>query len=141
MSHVQRQAGQVVFGAYITLGKSGQHAPNWSLIPLAEKLLEVPHELIQTALDLERQENPSASGLTAFSRDNPPLARDLKLPDWTCISRLAYPPPTVPLALLIAPVVQGDPRRYSADWHAAIAEEQRALRERQERERVRFCTK
>ena len=56
-------------------------------------------------------------------------------------ARLGYPPPTVPLAALIAPVVQGDPRRYSGDWHAAIAEEQRALRERQERERVRFCTK
>jgi hypothetical protein len=41
--------------------------------------------------------------------------------------------PTVPLAVLIAPVVQSDPRRYSGDWHVAIAEEQRALRERQER--------
>ena len=43
-------------------------------------------------------------------------------------------PPTVPLAVLSAPVVQGDARRYSGNWHEAIAEEQRAQRERQERE-------
>jgi hypothetical protein len=28
-------------------------------------------------------------GLDRFSRDNPRLARELKLPDWTCSCRLA----------------------------------------------------
>src|ERR1019366_5005322 len=78
--------------------------------------------------------NPSARNLESFTRDNPPIARDLKLPDWTCSCRLAYPPPIVPLAALIAPAAAGDPRLHTGDWWQVNEEGARVLRERKERE-------
>jgi hypothetical protein len=75
-----------------------------------------------------------ARNLNGFTRDDPPIARDLKLPDWANTAKMAWPVPSVPLALLVAPAVSGDSHRYSGDWWQVKEDEARALRERQERE-------
>jgi hypothetical protein len=75
-----------------------------------------------------------ARNLAGFTRGEPSIAKELRLPDWLNATKMAWPPPTVPLAALIAPPASGDPRRYSGDWWRVKEEEARAVRERQERE-------
>ncbi len=75
-----------------------------------------------------------ARELTEFSRDEPSITRDLKLPDWSESNKLAWPPsaPTAGLVLATA-VAPAFDRRYSADWYQALAEDtkRRKLDERQ----------
>ena len=44
----------------------------------------------------------TARNLPAFSREQPPLASKLQLPDYDRSDRFEFPPPTVPAAVLIA---------------------------------------
>lgn len=44
----------------------------------------------------------TARGLQSFSCEQPSIAANLKLPDWTRSDRLAFPPPTIPASVLIA---------------------------------------
>lgn len=44
----------------------------------------------------------TARGLQSFSREQPPLASNLRLPDYNRSDRLAFPSPTIPAAVLIA---------------------------------------
>ena len=44
----------------------------------------------------------TARNLPAFSREQPPLASSLRLPDYNRSDRLAFPPPTIPASVLIA---------------------------------------
>lgn len=62
-----------------------------------------------------------ARGLDDFSRDQPSITRELRLPDWAESNKLLWPPPAVPAAVLLAEMVSQihDPRRHSADWFAA----------------------
>ncbi len=66
-----------------------------------------------------------ACNLTDFTRDEPSITRELKLPSWTESNRLIWPPPTTPASVMVAGSVAAvhDPRRYSADWREAPREE------------------
>jgi hypothetical protein len=77
-----------------------------------------------------------ARGLTEYSRDQPPLARELRIPDFIESNKLAFPPSDdTPIAVRVAaPVAQvHDRRRHSADWAEAMTaeHEQRKVLERQ----------
>jgi hypothetical protein len=43
-----------------------------------------------------------ARNLSSFSRDEPSFAKELKLPDWHNCNRLVWPPPQIPLSVLVA---------------------------------------
>jgi hypothetical protein len=43
-----------------------------------------------------------ARNLSSFSRDEPPFAKELKLPDWHQSNRFVWPPPKIPLSVLVA---------------------------------------
>jgi hypothetical protein len=57
-----------------------------------------------------------ARGLTDFSRDDPPVARDLKLPSWSESNKLIWPPPQPSLGVIIALSMPTSDPRYSRDW-------------------------
>jgi hypothetical protein len=57
----------------------------------------------------------TARGLGGFDRENPSLTQQLQLPDFERSSRLTWPPPKIPLALLAATPVPFD-RAYSGEW-------------------------
>ncbi len=62
-----------------------------------------------------------ARGLDEFSRDSPPLSKELRLPDWAESCRLVWPPRETPASVLLSESMSGDADpRYSADWHAAL---------------------
>ena len=65
-----------------------------------------------------------ARGLEDFSRDQPSITRELKLPSWTESNKLAWPPPARPVGVVLAEAMSGnaDPR-YSAHWREALREE------------------
>jgi hypothetical protein len=65
-----------------------------------------------------------ARGIDAFSRDARPLAEGLQLPAFEPGQRPLYPPPFNPAVFM--PPVPFNPR-YSAQWHEAAEEEQRAI--------------
>jgi hypothetical protein len=75
----------------------------------------------------------SARNLDGFTRDDPPITKGLQLPDWANAAKMAWPPPQVPLGVLMA---QGMvPAAYPAgDWWRPKEEADRAQRERHERE-------
>jgi hypothetical protein len=73
-----------------------------------------------------------ARGLDNFTRDDPSIANELKLPDFEHSVRMAWPPPRTLDSALFSPVSASP--RYSADWGLAAEEEARALSERRERE-------
>lgn len=77
-----------------------------------------------------------ARGLDEFSRDEPSINRELRLPDWQESNRLAFPPrDDEPFAVRVAaPVASVHSRkRHSADWAEAMTAEtqQRKLLEQQ----------
>ncbi len=84
----------------------------------------------------------TARGLEAFSRDQPSLTRELRLPDWVESAKLAWPARAVPASVLLSEAVSSihDPRRHSGDWHEVlkednarrIAEEQRRIADEQQ---------
>lgn len=75
-----------------------------------------------------------ARGLESFTRDSPSIAETVQLPDWQDSNRMTWPPPQPLLAAVYAAMMvpQYDPRRYSADWAAAMEEDnaRRAANER-----------
>jgi hypothetical protein len=74
----------------------------------------------------------AARGLESFSRDNPSIAAELRIPSFDRGGRMAWPPPQTLDPSLFSPVSASP--RYSADWGLAAEQEARASRERQERE-------
>jgi len=66
----------------------------------------------------------TARQLEAFTRDEPSLTRELRLPSWLVSSKLDWPPRELPASVMIAAAMPtSDPRRHSADWFAALREE------------------
>ena len=74
-----------------------------------------------------------ARNLDAYSRDNPPLAEKLKLPDWDDPTKLVFPPPQTPLAVLAAQSMAFAPHSGENWWQDREA---RAASQRAENERV-----
>jgi hypothetical protein len=77
----------------------------------------------------------SARNLNHFTAHQPPIGRELKLPDWHSSSQLVWPLPHNVLdpSVFIMPVQRGDPRATSDQWWM-IGEQQRAAEaERQQR--------
>jgi hypothetical protein len=74
----------------------------------------------------------AARGLASFSRDNPSIAAELRIPSFEGGGRMAWPPPQKLDVALFSPVSASP--RHSADWGLAAAEEARASQERQERD-------
>jgi hypothetical protein len=65
-----------------------------------------------------------ARELSEFSRDEPSISRELKLPSWTESNKLAWPPPARPVGVVLAEAMSGDADpRYSAHWREALREE------------------
>jgi len=91
-----------------------------------------------------------ARGLESFSREQPPLGKELALPDWRQPTQLAWPArPRKPLSVLMAEAIAFNPPQprpltpqYGAERAVAVAAEQEAVarfyderaRERQARE-------
>jgi hypothetical protein len=75
-----------------------------------------------------------ARGLESFSRSDPSIVGELKLPDWERSDQTAWPKRVSFDPALIAPVVVGDPRQYTADWWQVQEQEAHALQQRQQRE-------
>jgi hypothetical protein len=74
----------------------------------------------------------TARGLERFTRDEPSIFDELKLPDWAESARMAWPPPRVFDQSMFQPVPYD--RRYSPEWGLVQEEERREAREREERE-------
>jgi hypothetical protein len=76
----------------------------------------------------------TARNLDSFSRHEPSIMEAVKLPEWKHSGRMAWPPPKVPLAVVMAGSMTPprDPR-FSADW--AAARERDNARRKQEEER------
>jgi hypothetical protein len=79
-----------------------------------------------------RDVEPVARGLD-LSRAHPSITRELQLPDWVNSSRLAWPPPKTPLALLVA---AGSPAPFHPGANWAQFNQERAKAERAQAERV-----
>jgi hypothetical protein len=79
----------------------------------------------------------TARQLDAFTRDQPSLTRELRLPDWVESCKLAYPAPTTPASVMIAETVSSvhDRRRHSSLWPEALREEN-ARRVAEEQKRI-----
>jgi hypothetical protein len=73
-----------------------------------------------------------ARNLEGFTRDEPSIITELKLPDWADSARMAWPPPR-PFDQSMFEPVPYDPR-YSPEWGLVQKEDRRASREREERE-------
>jgi hypothetical protein len=84
----------------------------------------------------------TARKLAGFSTESPSIAKELKLPDFECSAKMAWPPPRPSLAAMFAMsmVPPNDPR-YTADWAAALEKENarraanEARRDKEEAER------
>jgi hypothetical protein len=74
----------------------------------------------------------TARGLEQFTRDEPSIITELKLPDWADSARMAWPLPRIFDQSMFEPVPY-DPR-YSPNWGLVQEEERRQSREREERE-------
>jgi hypothetical protein len=76
-----------------------------------------------------------ARGLESFSRDEPSITRELRLPDWRNSERALWPPPQPSAGVMIAEAMPTSDRRYSRDWPEVlkaetakrIAEEERRI--------------
>ncbi len=78
----------------------------------------------------------TARKLDDFTRDQPSIVRELRLPSWTDSSRMAWPPRETPASVLLAESIasQGDPRRHSGEWYRVLAEDvERRKAEEQQR--------
>ena len=66
----------------------------------------------------------TARAIESFDRSSPSLTASIKLPDWTDSARMVWPPPQIPLGVVMAASIapQHDPR-YSGDWAAARAKD------------------
>jgi len=65
-----------------------------------------------------------ARELSEFTRDEPPISRELKLPSWTESNKLAWPPPARPIGVVVAEAMSGDADpKCSANWREALREE------------------
>lgn len=73
-----------------------------------------------------------ARGLESFSRDNPSLTQELKLPDWEQSTKLAWPPPQPSLGKIMAQTM-AVPYHPGAAWAEHAHERAAAVREEQER--------
>jgi hypothetical protein len=74
----------------------------------------------------------TARGLERFTREDPSIANELRLPSFEHSDRTVWPPPRVFDQSMFEPVPY-DPR-YSPDWGLVQEEERREARERAERE-------
>ena len=74
-----------------------------------------------------------ARNLDGFTRDDPPITKGLQLPHWADAAKTAWPPPQIPLGVLMA---QGmAPAAHpGGDWWQLKEAAARVQRERQERE-------
>ncbi len=74
----------------------------------------------------------TARGLTAHSRTQPEIAKNISLPEWACSDRMAWPPqrPSI-AAAYAASIAPGFDPRYSADWWK-VSEEAAAARQREQ---------
>jgi hypothetical protein len=72
-----------------------------------------------------------ARDLESFNIASPSIAKELKLPDWSCSAKLVWPPPSPPLSSLVAPPVAA---HLGADWWRG--REQRAATQHSESDRV-----
>jgi hypothetical protein len=62
----------------------------------------------------------SARGLDSFGISAPPLTETIKLPGWKQSDRMIWPPPQVPLAVLVAESMRPpDDPRFGPNWGAA----------------------
>jgi hypothetical protein len=74
----------------------------------------------------------TARGLDRFTRDEPSIITELRLPGWPHSGRMAWPPPQPFDPERFAPAPHD--RRFSSEWWVVQQEEAAALREREERE-------
>jgi hypothetical protein len=72
-----------------------------------------------------------ARGIESFGIASPSIAKELKLPDWSCGAKLVWPPPSPPLASLVAPPVSA---HLGPDWWQG--RDERAATQHSETERV-----
>lgn len=78
----------------------------------------------------------SARNLNNFTADQPPIGRELKLPDWQHSGQLLWPLPQRLDPAFFAPPERGDPRLTSDSWWQ-VGDEQRVIEQaRQEREAI-----
>jgi hypothetical protein len=62
----------------------------------------------------------TARGLDSFGISAPPVTETMKLPGWTQSDRMIWPPPEVPLAVLVAESMRPpDDPRFGPNWGAA----------------------
>jgi hypothetical protein len=73
----------------------------------------------------------AARGITGIGRHGLSIMKDLTLPDFSEPTKLAWPPPTVPLAVQIATSAIHGPHPGANWWQVAEEEARRAVRERQ----------
>jgi hypothetical protein len=79
----------------------------------------------------------TARQLESFSSCEPSIIEAAKLPDWTHSGRLAWPPPTIPLSVVVAASMTPPPDPcFSADW-ASAREQDMARRGRSKRAGLR----
>ena len=77
----------------------------------------------------------AARGLDNFTRDDPSIANELKLPDFEHSVQMAWPPPRPSMgAAFAATMMPTSDRRFSADWWQE--REQGAARQRAEQQRI-----
>ena len=76
----------------------------------------------------------TARGLERFTRENPSIASELRLPSFEHSDPTVWPPSRTFDPNLFAPVVSGDPRLSTGDWWKVQPEEAHALREQKARE-------
>jgi hypothetical protein len=77
---------------------------------------EPPKDQKQRLLGVEL----TARKLKSFSRSEPPVVDAVKLPDWSQSDRMIWPPPKLPLSVLVAAsMMPSSDLRFSADWAAA----------------------
>lgn len=75
-----------------------------------------------------------ARGVADFSPANPAIAKELRLPDWQDASRMIWPPPEVPFAVIATAAVAGVQRHVGPNWFEG--KQERAATRRAESERV-----
>jgi hypothetical protein len=76
-----------------------------------------------------------ARGLDAFSRSLPSIAATAQLPDWEQSERMVWPPPRIPIGVLVAQRMQPvHDTRYTDRWHEA--QDQRRAEQEAEQQRI-----
>ncbi len=75
----------------------------------------------------------TARGLDSFTTANPSISRSVQLPDWGPSDRMAWPPPSTPLAVLASQGMAAPPHSGGEWWRGR---EERAAAQRAEQARV-----